>query len=182
MSLVDGLDAVALVIAFRLATRAEKEAGDVAASAKDLSPSRIWRSKLERMARAHHDCVETLTAIPQRVAEMILQPSSSPDGGACLGALDSDPLMTWPSVIEQLIVAEQDAARCHDDVSVQYRDVLAASAHAFERAAKKDRAAAAELRSMLDLDRARKCRGGTELLGRCPQRPIRAAATKGDCR
>ena len=80
---------------------------------------------------------------------MILEPIHSLDSAAYLGALDEDPAPTWPAVVEQLIAAEQAAARYHDDFVTQCDDVLAASARAFKKAAKRDRAAAEELQKML---------------------------------
>jgi hypothetical protein len=80
---------------------------------------------------------------------MILEPIHSLSGTDYLGALDSDPAPTWPAVVTQLIAAERDAARYHDDFVAQCEDVLAASSRAFKKAAKQDRAAADQLGEML---------------------------------
>jgi hypothetical protein len=52
-------------------------------------------------------------------------------------------------VVDQLIQAEEDTARYHEEFVSTAADVLAGSASAFKRAAKQNRQAAAELRKML---------------------------------
>jgi hypothetical protein len=141
---------VAYGSAFRFALEAEAAAADIAAAADAQAPDGAWRAKLEELTCAHRDRVEKLTVIRQEVNEMILEPIHSLDGSAYLGALDVDPAPTWPAVVEQLIAAERDAARYHDDFVTQCDDVLAASARAFKKAAKQDRAAADELSEMLE--------------------------------
>lgn len=141
---------VAYGSAFRFALEAEGAAADLAAAAEAQAPDGAWRAKLEELVARHRERVEKLTAVRQEVNEMILEPIHSLDGAAYLGALDQDPADTWPAVVEQLIAAERDAARFHDDFVTQCDDVLAASARAFKKAARQDRAAADELQEMLD--------------------------------
>lgn len=141
---------VAYGSAFRFALEAEGAAADLAAAADAQAPDGAWRAKLEELVARHRERVEKLTAVRQEVNEMILEPIHSLDGTAYLGALDADPAATWPAVVEQLIAAERDAARFHDDFVTRCDHVLAASARAFTKAAGQDRAAADELQSMLE--------------------------------
>ena len=141
---------VAYGSAFRFALEAEGACGDIAAAAYAQAPLPFWHAALDELVEAHRERVDKLAVIRQEVNEMILEPIHSLDGTAYLGALDADPAATWPAVIEQLISAERDAARFHDDFVTQCDDVLAASARAFKRAARQDRAAADELQEMLE--------------------------------
>jgi hypothetical protein len=140
---------VAYGSAFRFALEAEGACADIAGAADSLAPDAAWRSKLDELVCAHRDRVEKLTVIRQEVNEMILEPIHSLDGAKYLGALDAEPAGQWPAVIDQLITAECDAARYHEDFVTTADDVLAASSRAFKRAAKQDRAAAEELKEML---------------------------------
>jgi hypothetical protein len=142
-------EVVAYGSAFRFALEAEGACADIAAAADAQAPDPVWRSKLDELVSAHRDRVEKLTVIRQEVNEMILEPIHSLDGSDYLGTLDRDPDDGWPAVLEQLIQAEEDTARYHEDFVTQCEDVLAASARAFKKAAKQDRAAAEELREML---------------------------------
>jgi hypothetical protein len=142
-------DIVAYGSAFRFALEAEQACADFAAAAGALAPTGAWRDKLEEVAEAHSDRVQKLTVIRQEVNEMTLEPIHTLDGAQFLGTLDAEPDTAWPAVVEQLIRAEEDTARYHEEFQVQCEDLLAASARAFKRAAKQDRAAAEELRSML---------------------------------
>jgi len=144
---------VAYGSAFRFALEAEGACGDIAAAAYAQAPLPYWHALLDEVAGGHRERVDKLTTVRQEVNEMILEPIHSLDGGAYLGALDHDPEATWPAVVEQLIAAEHDAARFHDDFVTQCDDVLASSARAFKKAAKQDRAAAEELQKLLDRDR-----------------------------
>ena len=65
------------------------------------------------------------------------------------GRARPDPATTWPAVVTQLIAAERDAARYHDDFVRRCEDVLAASSRAFTKAAGQDRTAADELSELL---------------------------------
>jgi hypothetical protein len=136
--------------AFRFALEAEGACGDIAAAADAQAPDAAWRAKLEELTASHRDCVEKLTVIRQEVDEMTREPIHALDGAAYLGALDSDPSPTWPAVVEQLIAAQRDAARFHDDFVAQCKDVPAASSRAFRKAAKQNRAAADQLSEMLE--------------------------------
>jgi hypothetical protein len=140
---------VAYGSAFRFALEAEQACADLAAAAQVLAPDEAWRDKLDVVICTHDDRVQKLTVIRQEVNEMILEPIHSLDGGEYLGALDDDPATSWPAVVEQLIQAEEDTARYHEDFVAQCEDILAASARAFKKSAKQDRAAAAELRELL---------------------------------
>jgi hypothetical protein len=140
---------VAYGSAFRFALEAEGACADLAGAADALAPDAAWRSKLDELVCAHQDRVAKLTMIRQEVNEMILEPIHSLEGAQYLGALDAEPAAQWPAVIDQLIAAELDAARYHEDFVTTADDVLAASARAFKRAAKQDRAAADELKEML---------------------------------
>ncbi|HUK76350.1 MAG TPA: hypothetical protein VL117_01990 [Thermoleophilia bacterium] len=141
---------VAYGSAFRFALEAEGSCGDIAAAAYAQAPLPFWHALLDEVVGGHRERVEKLAVVRQEVNEMILEPIHSLDGAAYLGALDQDPADTWPAVVEQLIAAERDAARFHDDFVTQCDDVLAASARAFKKAARQDRAAADELQEMLD--------------------------------
>jgi hypothetical protein len=140
---------VAYGSAFRFALEAEQACADLAAAAQVLAPDEEWRDKLDMVICTHDDRVQKLTVIRQEVNEMILEPIHSLDRSAYLGALDDDPATSWPAVVEQLIEAEEDTARYHEDFVAQCEDILAASARAFKKTAKQDRAAAAELASLL---------------------------------
>ena len=140
---------VAYGSAFRFALEAEEACADLAAAAAALAPDAAWQAKLEEIVGAHQERIEKLTIIRQEVNEMILEPIHSLDGLAFLGTLDAEPAQSWPAVLEQLIEAECDTARYHEEFVATASDVLAASARAFKRAARQDRAAAEELREML---------------------------------
>jgi rubrerythrin len=135
--------------AFGFAIEAERACADFAAAAQVLAPSDEWRAKLDEVACMHDDRVQKLTTIRQEVNEMILEPIHSLDGSAYLGTLDAEPESSWPAAVEQLIRAEEDAARFHEDFVAQCEQILAASARAFRKAAKQDRDTAAQLREML---------------------------------
>jgi hypothetical protein len=140
---------VAYGSAFRFALEAEEAAAEIAAAAAAQAPDERLRARFEELARGHTGRVEKLTAIRREVNEMILEPIHALDGEAYLGALDRDPATSWPAVATQLIAAERDAARYHDDFVRCCEDVLAASSRAFTRAAGQDRAAADELSELL---------------------------------
>jgi hypothetical protein len=140
---------VAYGSAFRFAIEAEEACGDLAAAAEVLAPDAAWQARLEELVCTHDDRVQKLTVTRQEVNEMILEPIHSLNGGDYLGVLDTDPATSWPAVVGQLIAAEEAAARYHDDFVANCEDVLAASARAFKKAAKQDRAAAEALRAAL---------------------------------
>lgn len=140
---------VAYGSAFRFALEAEQACADFAAAAGVIAPGDEWRDKLEEISCTHDDRVAKLTVIRQEVNEMILEPIHTLDGTRYLGTLDAEPETSWPAAIEQLIQAEEDTARYHEDFVAQCADILAASARAFKKSAKQDRDAAAELRELL---------------------------------
>jgi hypothetical protein len=140
---------VAYGSAFRFALEAEQACADFAAAAGVVAPDQTWRDKLEEVVCTHDDRVQKLRVIRQEVNEMILEPIHSLNGGSYLGTLDAEPATTWPAAVEQLIQAEEDTARYHEDFVTQCEEILAASARAFKKAAKQDHAAAAELKEML---------------------------------
>jgi hypothetical protein len=133
----------------RFALEAEGVCADIAGAADSLAPDAAWRSKLDELVCGHRDRVEKLTMIRQEVNEMILESIHSLDGAQYLDALDAEPAGQWPAVVDQLFAAEGDAARYHEDFVTTADDVVAASARAFKRAAKQDRAAADEVKEML---------------------------------
>ena len=140
---------VAYGSAFRFALEAEAACADIAAAAGVAAPDEAWRERLELLVCTHDDRVQKLTVIRQEVNEMILEPIHSLNGGDYLGTLDAEPAAQWPEVVDQLIQAEEDTARYHEDFVTAADDVLAASARAFKKAAKQDRQAAEELRGAL---------------------------------
>ena len=140
---------VAYGSAFRFALEAEQACADFAAAAGVVAPTKEWQDKLEEVVCTHDDRVQKLTVIRQEVNEMILEPIHTLDGSQFLGTLDAEPATSWPEAAEQLIRAEEDTARYHEEFVAQCEDMLAASARAFKKSAKQDRAAAAELKEML---------------------------------
>ena len=140
---------VAYGSAFRVALEAEQACADFAAAAGVLAPDQAWRDKLEEVVCTHDDRVAKLTVVRQEVNEMILEPIHSLDVNAYLGTLDAEPATSWPAVALQLIAAEEDTARYHEDFVKQCGEILAHSARAFTKSAKQDRASAEELKSLL---------------------------------
>ena len=135
--------------AFGFALEAERTCADFAAAAGVLAPDDTWRDKLEEVACTHDDRVQKLTVIRQEVNEMTLEPIHTLDGSKYLGTLDAEPATSWPAVVEQLIQAEEDTARYHEDFVRECEQILAASVRAFTKSAKQDRQRAEELRGML---------------------------------
>lgn len=142
-------DIVAYGSAFRFALDAEQACADFAAATGVVAPNQEWRDKLEEVVCAHDDRVQKLTVIRQEVNEMTLEPIHTLHRGDYLGTLDAEPAQEWPDAVEQLIQAEEDTARYHEEFVAQCEEILAASTRAFKRAAKQDRAVASELREML---------------------------------
>ena len=140
---------VAYGSAFRFALEAEQACGDFAAAGVALAPTPQWQAKLEELVCTHGDRVQKLTRIRQEVNEMILEPITSLDVNEYVGTLDAEPAASWPAVALQLIQAEEDTARYHDDFVRNCEDILAASAGAFRKSARQDRAAAEALKSLL---------------------------------
>ena len=140
---------VAYGSAFRFALLAEQACADFAAAAGVLAPTNEWRDKLEEIVCTHDDRVQKLTAARQEVNETTPEPIHSLDAKEYLGTLDAEPAVSWPAAVEQLILAEQDAARYHEDLVTHCAEILADSAQSFEKSARQDRACAAELRELL---------------------------------
>ena len=140
---------VAYGSAFRFALEAEQACADFAAAAGVLAPDQAWRDKLEEVVCTHDDRVQKLTVSRQSVSEGVLEPIHSLDAKAYIGTLGAEPATTWPAAAEQLIQAEEDTARYHEDFLTQCEAMLAGKAPAFEKSAKQDRAYAAQLREML---------------------------------
>jgi hypothetical protein len=140
---------VAYGSAFRFALEAEQACADFAASAQALAPTTEWRARLADLVAAHDDRVAKLTVIRQEVNEMTLEPIHTLDGSQYLGTLDAKPATSWPAAAEQLIAAEEDTARYHEDFVAQCEEMLAASARAFKMSAKQAWAEAATLRELL---------------------------------
>ena len=140
---------VAYGSAFRFALEAEQACSDFAAAAGVLAPDQAWRDKLEEVVCTHDDRVAKLTVIRQEVNEMILEPIHSLKVADYLGTLDAEPATSWPAAAEQLIQAEEDTARYHEDFLTQCEKMLAGKARAFEKSAQQDRAYATQLREML---------------------------------
>jgi hypothetical protein len=140
---------VAYGSAFRFAIEAEEAAADFAAAAASQAPDGDWQTRLDEISTAHQERAAKLRVTRQEVNEMILAPITTLECTDFLGTLDAEPVESWPGVVEQLVQAEEDAARYHDEFVAQADEVLAASARAFKKAAKQDRATAEELRSLL---------------------------------
>jgi len=140
---------VAYASAFRFALEAEQACADFAAAAGVLAPDQAWRDKLEEVVCTHDDRVQKLTVARQEVSDGVLEPIHLLDAKNYLGTLGAEPAVSWPAAVEQLITAEEDAARYHEDFLTQCEAMLAGKARAFEKSAQQDRAYAAELREML---------------------------------
>ena len=135
--------------ALRFALEAEQACADFAAAAGVLAPTREWQDKLEEIVCTHDDRVQKLMTTQQEAGERLAAPVGSLEGAAYLGTLDAEPVTTWPGAVEQLIRAEGDAARYHEEFAVQCADPLGERARAFAKSAQQDRSAAAELTEML---------------------------------
>jgi len=140
---------VAYGSAFRFALEAEQACADFAAAAGVLAPDQAWRDKLEEVVCTHDDRVQKLTVARQEVTAGVLDPIHALHVKDYLGTLDAEPVTSWPAAVEQLIQAEEDTARYHEDFLTECEALLAGKARAFEKSAKQDRAYAAELREML---------------------------------
>ncbi len=114
-----------------------------------LAPDQEWQDKLEEVVCTHDDRVQKLMAQQTQVDDRASAPTGSLKGGPYLGVLDAEPEMSWPAAVEQLIQAEEDAARYHEEFAVQCADTLELQARLFGKSAQQDRAYAAELRELL---------------------------------
>jgi hypothetical protein len=140
---------VAYGSAFRFALEAEQTCADFAAAAGVLAPDQAWRDKLEEVVCTHDDRVQKLTVTRQQVSEGVLEPVDALHAKDYLGTLDAEPATSWPAAVEQLIRAEEDTARYHEDFVAQCEGILGGSARAFQKSARQNRAYAAKLRDML---------------------------------
>lgn len=131
--------------AFSFALEAERACADFAAAAGVLAPDDTWQAKLEELVCAHDDRVEKLAG-RRRSADA---PTRALDGRSYLAILGGEPATSWPAAAEQLIHAELDTARYHDDFARECAATLGDSARAFVKSAEQARSAAAELRGRL---------------------------------
>ena len=136
--------------ALRFALEAEQACADFAAAAGVLAPSQEWQDKLEEIVCTHDDRVQKIMAKQGALGARASEPAGSLKGGPYLGTLDAEPATDWPTVVEQLAQAEEDAARFHEEFAMQCADTLELDARLFGKTAQQDRAAAAELRKLLD--------------------------------
>lgn len=135
--------------ALRFALEAEQACADFAAAAGVLAPTQQWQDKLEEIVCTHDDRVQKLMAQLQSDAGVADAPAGSLEGAPYLGTLDAEPVTNWPGAVDQLITAEVDAARYHEEFAMQCADELDLKVRAFGKSAQQDRAAAADLRAML---------------------------------
>jgi len=142
-------DITAYGSALRFALEAEQACADLAAAAGVLAPDQAWRDKLEEVVCTHDDRVQKLGVAPLVAGPAAQQPVRALHGAAYLGTLDAEPVTTWPGAVEQLIQAEDDAARYHEAFAAECRAILGDRARAFEKSAEQDRDYAAELRKLL---------------------------------
>jgi hypothetical protein len=140
---------VAFGSAFRFALEAEQACADFAAAAGVLAPDQVWRDRLEEIVCTHDDRVQKLTVPKQGASEGTLEQIHLLDAKNYLGTLGAEPASSWPAAAEQLIQAEEDTARYHEDFLTQCERALGSKARAFEKSAQQDRAYAAQLRVML---------------------------------
>jgi hypothetical protein len=135
--------------ALRFALIAEQACADFAAAAGVLAPTQEWQDKLEEIQCTHDDRVQKLMAKQSDLGARTTETAGRLEEARYMGTLDTEPETSWPEAIEQLAQAEEDAARYHEEFSVQCADVLERNARLFEKTAQQDRAAAAELRKLL---------------------------------
>jgi hypothetical protein len=134
--------------ALRFALEAEQACADFAAAAGVLAPTQEWQDKLEEIVCTHDDRLQKLNA-QLGSGDTLARPVTMLDGAAYLGTLDAEPATSWPAAAEQLIQAEEDAARYHEEFAMQCADTLELQVRLFGKSAQQDRAYAAELRELL---------------------------------
>ena len=135
--------------ALRFALEAEQACADFAAAAGVVAPDQEWQDKLEEVVCTHDDRVQKLMAQQGQLGDRAPAPAGSLKGAPYLGVLDAEPETSWPAAVEQLIQAEEDAARFHDEFAMQCADTLELKARLFGKSAQQDRAFATELRELL---------------------------------
>ena len=117
----------------------------MAAAAGVLSPNDEWQAMLEELVCAHDDRVMKLAGKQGSGPAPALQL----DGRNYLSTISAEPETSWPEAAEQLALAEEDAARYHEDFARVYAEALGESSRLFAKAAQQARAAADTLRAML---------------------------------
>ena len=135
--------------ALRFALEAEQACADFAAAAGVLAPTQEWQDKLEEIVCTHDDRVRKLMAQQGQLGGKAAAPAGTLKGAPYLGVLDAEPDTGWPGAAKQLIAAEEDAARYHEEFAMQCSDTLELQARLFGKTAQQDRAYAAELRALL---------------------------------
>ena len=135
--------------ALRFALEAEQACADFAAAAGVAAPTQEWQDKLEEVVCTHDDRVQKLMAQHGQLGEREAAQTGSLQGGPYLGVLDAEPETSWPAAVEQLIQAEEDAARYHEEFAVHCAETLGPQARLFDKTAQQDRAYAAQLRELL---------------------------------
>lgn len=135
--------------ALRFALEAEQACADFAAAAGVVAPSQEWQDLLEEIVCTHDDRVQKLTVQTGQLGGKAAASAGSLTGTAYLGVLDAEPETHWPAAVEQLIRAEEDAARYHEEFAMQCADPLELQARLFGKTAQQDRAYAAQLRKLL---------------------------------
>ena len=135
--------------ALRFALEAEQACADFAAAAGVVAPSQEWQDKLEEVVCTHDDRVQKLTGQQGLLGDKAAASAGSLRGIPYLGVLDAEPETSWPAAVEQLIQAEEDVARYHEEFAVQCANALELQARLFGKSAQQDRAYAAELRELL---------------------------------
>ncbi len=131
--------------AFSFALEVERACADFAAAAEVLAPTGAWQAKLEELVCTHDDRVDKLSHKRQDVDE----PLHALKADEYLQTLGNEPATSWPAAVEQVIVAEEDAARYHEAFAAACGPLLGDTARAFAKSAKQERAAGQELRAML---------------------------------
>ena len=135
--------------ALRFALEAEQACADFAAAAGVLAPTQEWQDKLEEIVCTHDDRVQKLMVQQGQLGDKAVAAAGTLKGDLYLGVLDAEPDTSWPGAAEQLISAEEDAARYHEEFAMQCSDALELQARLFGKTAQQDRAYAAELRRLL---------------------------------
>jgi hypothetical protein len=138
--------------ALRFALEAEQACADFAAAAGVLAPTQEWQDKLEEIVCTHDDRVQKLMAQQGDLGDKAGAPAGTLSAGPYIGTLDAEPATGWPAAVEQLIAAEQDAARYHEEFAMQCAGTLELKARLFGKTAHQDRAYATELRELLGAD------------------------------
>ena len=135
--------------ALRFALEAEQACADFAAAAGVVAPDQEWQDKLEEIVCTHDDRVQKLMAQQGQLGDRASAPAGSLKGAPYLGVLNAEPETSWPAAVEQLIQAEEDTARYHEEFVMQCADTLELQARLFGKSAQQDRAYAEELRELL---------------------------------